>query len=240
MIKNWDLLAEAEHIAKTRKMRVSRAATRLGLDPQAAKACSVASEISFAETADEFVAAARDIAQSCMSYTPESYLYWHQASTEDGLKPVRVAIYRNSRCLVRIDTLEFIKCYGEQSGDLHRALIWLGYRWNEHALESLTIPDKIQIGVEREVYYISQPKKTVWDFWIEKEKLTAEMRRYVSDYDLTNDNFTSVEVRGFPRPETWNARSRQTPDYEKDPVYHYRKVKVFARRPYCDGRRKFI
>jgi hypothetical protein len=239
MIQNLDLLKQAEKLAKTRKMRVSKAATRLGLDPQAAKACSVASEISFAETADEFVSAARDIAHSCMSSTPEAYLYWHQASTEDGFRPVRVAIYRNSRCLVRIDTREFVKCYGEQSGDLHRALVWLGYRWNEHALESLTIPDKIQIGVEREVYCISRPEKTVWDFWIEKSKLTDEMRRYVSASAL-NDSFPSVEVRGFPRPEVWNARPRQTPDYRRKPVYHYHKVKVFAPRPYCDGRRQTI
>ncbi|MFA7175343.1 MAG: hypothetical protein WC340_18355 [Kiritimatiellia bacterium] len=239
MIQNLDLLKKAEHLAKTRKMRVSKAATRLGLDPQAAKACSVAAEITFAETADEFVSAARDIAHSCMSETPEAYLYWYHASTDDGLRPVRVAIYRNSRCLVRIDTREFVKCYGEQSGDLHRALVWLGYTWNEHALESLTIPDKIQIGVRREVYCSSCPQKTVWDFWIEKEKLTDEMRQYVSKCDL-NDAYPIVEVRGFPRPETWNARPRQKPDYEKDPVYHYHKVKVFARRPYCDGRRQFL
>lgn len=216
-----ETLRIAEALSATRGMRVSKAATRMGLDPQAAKACSVASEILFAETKEEFVEAARTIGHSCMTETPESYLYWHAASTADKLHPVRVATYRDARCLVRIDTREFVKCYGSNAGELHLALVWLGFRWNESALIDLEIPDKIRTGTER-VFLRSVPKTS-----------------RVFEYTIYDADHFPHRVANAARVPAGACRVSSALQVVEHMDVHYSRP-IYARRPYCDGRRKFL
>lgn len=220
MIENFDVLSKATSLAQKRGMKVSRAATRLGLPAQAAKACSVAAEIQFLETEGEFVSAAARIGQSCMTKTPEAYRYWFHASTDDGIKPVRVAVYRDSRCLVRVDTLEFVQVYGTNSGDLRLALIWLGYRENRGALTSLSIPSNLVEG-----------KKTV-------EMFSYPVQEYWYQYPDHAGNLVVVKDR---------PHESVVPAYRVKRVYmsttwktHTKRVVVNVPRPYCDGLRKLL
>lgn len=211
-----EILMKAEALAKTRKMRVSKAAVRLGLDPQQAKACSVASEVAFVDDEEGMVRAAATIAHSCMTHAADAYRYWARAETDRAegpvIRPVAVAVYRNSRCLVRLDRREFVKCYGEQAGDLHRALVFLGFRWNEKALNDLWIPRVIQIGVERE------PFRT---------------NRFVLVTDNTNPENIWRRAMGL-RP----ILTLET-DHRKVTVFENR-YRVFAPQPYSDGFRRYL
>lgn len=100
---------------------------RYGMAPNEANVAIAAARTSFHKKAAMFIAATK-VAHSCMAGRPAAYANWGKAyDPADGSYPIRVAIYRNARALVRNNTRTFSKTYGEDCGYLEKALILLGY-----------------------------------------------------------------------------------------------------------------
>lgn len=131
-------------LAQKRGMKVSKAAARLGFSPAECKAFSVASKVEIFTDEESMVEAVRSHGQSCMTASPLSYRYWAQTRNAQFLTCMAVAVYGDSRCLVRTDNRTFVQAYGSQSGEIIAGLKVLGFAQNPSEFsEGLEIPKKL-------------------------------------------------------------------------------------------------
>lgn len=139
-----ELLTVVKNIIKNaknskRQIKLSKLASKQGLNPEIISGINYCQEVQFFTGLDmnnEMI----KVGNSCMTQKNYPYYFWAYAD-----KKIKLAILKNSRCLINATEKTFYKLYGENCGDLKKALSCYGLKQDINAFESVNIPNDILV-----------------------------------------------------------------------------------------------
>jgi hypothetical protein len=236
-IKKIQLHLQVMELSKMRGMKVSRAAARLGCDSVAAKAHSIAAQTEFFSDADGMVNAVRICGNSCMTSSATAYRYWAE-TTVDGVRVMAVAVYKRTRCLVRLDHMTYVQAYGENHADLLSALDTLGYEQDADKFSAgLEIPKVLhETAIEEKPFQEQMPVEYEGVVYLKKNNFRPAHRTFKRGEFTENHAgvaYTSIDGK---LTQIYNLR----PVQKTRAVMRTVAVKRPIKKPYHDGIRAFL